>query len=204
MPSRSLENKKDKNSPLQPVSSALKDWSDEQLMQELSRGRLACGAVLFERYQKLLLNFFHRLCGRVDWSEDLLQLTFERIIRYRHTYRMDLPFRAWMYQIARSRMVEYYKRHGRELEGIFGADHRFGENALVTEELESREQKAILQKAVAALPVDYREVLILTRYQGMKYREAGQVLGISEGAVKIKAHRAIQQLKVLYFKFDQA
>lgn len=201
--SKSLGNKKNAASPLHPVSNALTDWSDEQLMHALSQGRLACGAVLFERYQKLLVNFFYRLCGRIDWSEDLGQITFERIIRYRHTYRTDLPFRAWLYQIARSQMADYYKRHGREMEGIYGEDHRFGEEAPITQQLESREQEATLQKALAALPFEYREILLLTRYQGMKYQEAGQALGISEGAVKVKVHRAIQQLKALYFKFDE-
>ena len=203
MPSYSLGKKKNKDRSLQPVSKALEEWSDEQLMQGLSEGRLACGAVLFERYQQSLVNYFFRLCKRVDWSEDLGQITFERIIRYRHTYRVDLPFRAWMYQIARSQLADYYKRHGRERSGIYGEEHRFGEEAAVNRQLESKEQEDTLQKALAALPTEYREVLILTRYQGMKYLEAGQALGISEGAVKVKVHRAIQQLKALYFKFDQ-
>lgn len=203
MASQPLGSKKSQQQSLRPVSNALTDWNDEQLMQGLSQGRLACGAVLFERYQKALVNYFHRLCGRVDWSEDLSQITFERIIRYRHTYRIDLPFRAWMYQIARSQLSDYYKRHGRELGGIYGEDYRFGQEAPVSQKLESSEQRDILQKALAALPVEYREVLMLTRYQGMKYQEAGQALGISEGAVKVKVHRAIQQLKTLYFKFDQ-
>lgn len=203
MPSYSFgkNNKADRS--LRPVTNALEDWSDEQLMQELSKGRLACGAALFERYQTKLVNYFFRLCGRRDWSEDLGQITFERIIRYRHTYRIDLPFRAWMYQIARSQLADYYKRHGREMTGIYGEDHRFGEEAPVSSRMENREQEDTLQKALNALPTEYREVLVLTRYQGMKYQEAGQLLGISEGAVKVKVHRAIQQLKVLYFKFEQ-
>lgn len=203
MPSYSFRKKKNKDRSLRPISKALETWSDEDLMQGLSEGRLACGAILFERHQRSLVNYFYRLCSRVDWSEDLGQITFERIIRYRHTYRVDLPFRAWMYQIARSQLADYYKRHGREMIGIYGEDHRFGEQAPVSSQLESKEQKDTLQKALAALPTEYREVLILTRYQGMKYQEAGRALGISEGAVKVKVYRAIQQLKVLYFKFDQ-
>lgn len=204
MPSYSLGKKRDENHQIRLVGPVPADWSDEQLMQALSEGRLACGGLLFERYHIALVNFFHRLCRRRDWSEDLAQITFERIIRYRHTYRADLPFRAWMYQIARTQLATYYKRHGREAEGIFGVEHRFGEEASVSRDIESREEKDSLKKALAALPEEYREILLLTRYQGMKYREAGQVLGISEGAVKVKVYRAIQQLKELYFKFDQA
>ena len=203
MPTNFLKSKEKSEGQLRPISNALTDWTDEQLMFELSQGRLSCGAVLFERYQKKLVNFFYRLCGRRDWSEDLGQITFERVIRFRHTYRANLPFRAWMYQIARSQMADYYKRHGRELEGIVGEDKRFGQEAPIATELEAREQAITLQKALDALPFEYREILLLTRYQGMKYQEAGQVLGISEGAVKVKVYRAIQQLKTLYFKFDQ-
>lgn len=198
------ENLKDQQSSkrLRPVAHALKEWSDDQLMRELGQGRLSCGAVLFERYHEKLINFFFRLCRRRDWSEDLVQITFERIIRYRHTYRIDLPFRAWMYQIARSQLASYAKRHGREREGLIGEDHRFGQEVAANSQLEADEQAANLQRAMAHLPAEYREVLILTRYQGMKYREAGQVLGISEGAVKVKVYRAIQQLKDLYFKIE--
>jgi RNA polymerase sigma-70 factor (ECF subfamily) len=203
MPGGILGDQQHKENPLRPVAHALTDWDDDQLMQELSKGRLACGAVLFERYHQKLINYFSRLCRRQDWSEDLVQITFERIIRYRHTYRSDLPFRAWMYQIARSQLASYFKRHGRELEGIFGEDHRFGQEAPASAQLEAAEQSANLQKALAHLPVEYREILLLTRYEGMKYREAGQVLGISEGAVKVKVYRAIQQLKDLYFKIEK-
>ncbi|MCB0632951.1 MAG: RNA polymerase sigma factor [Saprospiraceae bacterium] len=203
MPGGILGDQQHKGNQLRPVTHALTDWDDDQLMGELSRGRLACGAVLFERYHHKLINYFFRLCRRQDWSEDLVQITFERIIRYRHTFRDELPFRAWMYQIARSQLATYFKRHGRELGGIFGEDHRFGQEAPASARLEADEQAAHLQKALAHLPTEYREVLMLTRYQGLKYKEAGQVLGISEGAVKVKVYRAIQQLKELYFKIDK-
>lgn len=199
----SLSNKNKAADALKPISNALTDWSDEQLMLALSQGRLSCGAVLFERHQRTLVNFFHRLCGRLDWSEDLGQITFERIIRYRHTYRPEMPFRAWLYRIARGQMADYAKRHGREMAGIYGEEHRFGQEAPVINRMESSEQEATLQKAMQALPPDYREILLMTRYQGMKYQEVGQTLGLSEGAVKVKVYRAIQQLKALYFKFDQ-
>ena len=194
MPVHSVENQKDQD---------VDEWSDEQLMEELSRGRLACGAVLFERHQRKLVNFFYRLCGRKDWSEDLGQITFERIIRYRHTYRADLPFRAWLYQIARSRLADYYRRHGREMTGLVGVDHRVGREVSAAQQMEADEQQQVLQNALSELSPDYRELLVLTRYQGMKYKEVAEVLGTSEGAVKVKVYRAIQQLKELYFKFDQ-
>lgn len=203
MPTFFSPGKNEEETPLKPVSNALLDWTDEQLMQGLSEGRLSCGAVLFERYQGPLLNFLYRLCGRRDWSEDLGQITFERIIRYRQTYRADLPFRAWMYRIARSQLADYYQRHGRESAGVFGEDHRFGQEAAVSSKIESQEQRETLQRAMRALPDDYREVLLLTRYQGLKYQEVAQMLDISEGAVKVKVYRAIRQLKSNYFKFEQ-
>lgn len=200
---RTLTKKQPTDPALEPVTNALTDWTDEQLMDQLHSGRLSCGAVLFERYHRKLYNYFLRRCRRTDWSEDLLQITFERVIRYRQSYRRGQSFRAWLYQIARHRLTDYRQRHGRELDSLSDNTYRIPHDVSVNEQLESSEESAALQQALASLPEDYREVLLLTRYQGMRYREAGEVMGISEGAVKVKVHRALQKLRSIYLKSDR-
>lgn len=73
----------------------------------------------------------------------------------------------------------------------------------VSESIEKREQLEALEKALHLLTDDQREVLLLTRYQKLKYEEVGRLLGCSEGAVKVKVYRAIRQLRTIFFKLDK-
>jgi len=75
---------------------------DEDLMLQVRDGEVAMLGVLFDRYQTPLYNFYTKMTQDRALSEDLVQDVFLRILRYRHTYRPDTPFRAWIYQIARN------------------------------------------------------------------------------------------------------
>src|ERR1051326_3831130 len=74
--------------------------SDEDLMSQVRSGVGEMLGVLFERYHVPLFNFYLKLTGDRPVSEDLVQEVFFRILKYRHSYRADTAFRAWMYQIA--------------------------------------------------------------------------------------------------------
>lgn len=65
-------------------------------------------------------------------------------------------------------------------------------------DLERAEHEQLLQRAMDRLPEDKREILLLSKYQEKKYKEIGEILGCSEGAVKVKVFRALQELKVAY------
>ena len=66
--------------------------------------------------------------------------------------------------------------------------------------LEKEWDLRVLQEALASLPFDQREVLILRRLQGMKYKEIADVTGCSLSAVKVRAHRALKELRIVFFK----
>jgi len=76
--------------------------ADNVLMQKVRDGDLAKMAVLFERHHRALFRYFLHLTGNRAASEDLAQDVFFRMLKYRHTYREDSPFAAWMYQVARN------------------------------------------------------------------------------------------------------
>src|SRR6516164_9355553 len=84
--------------------------SDEELMSQVRNGVGEMLGVLFDRYQVPLFNFYLKLTGERSVSEDLVQEVFLRILKYRQTYRIDTPFRAWMYQIARNARVDHLRR----------------------------------------------------------------------------------------------
>jgi RNA polymerase sigma factor (sigma-70 family) len=84
-------------------------------MSAVKEGRLEMLAVLFERHHVRLFNFFLRLTRDRERSEDLVQELFVRVLKYRHTFRADGSFTAWMYQIARHVHLSHLRRLRPEL-----------------------------------------------------------------------------------------
>ena len=181
-----------------------KEPTDEKLMLALSKGHLDSAAALFERYHKRIFNFFLRLTGgRRDLSEDLCQNVFERIIRYRASYREGKAFRPWIYQIARN--LHYDQAGGTSLHRDDFAELSEVESReqSASRQLEKSEERAQLYRAISCLESHEREVLVLTRFQELKYREVAAILGLTEGAVKVRVHRAIKNLKDQFYKLEQ-
>jgi len=156
---------------------------------------------LFDRYQKPLYNFFLKLSGDADASEDLVQNLFIRIMKYKNTYRGDHKFRTWIYQMARNLFYDYYKKEVKVRDGFLKVE-TMGDQDLVREEdyseIEEREEK--LRNAMDQLSDDKKEVLIMSKFQGMKYEEIAKVTDTSVSNVKVKVHRAINNLREVYFQ----
>lgn len=176
--------------------------TDEKIMQMVSKGDLDKLSILFDRYQLRLYNFFYRLCYDQTLSEDLTQNVFERLIRYRKTFDGKHSFKSWVFQIARNvRTDNYSKNRLRLANGVDVTQLKVtGDN--VAEAIDQRESMQNLEQAMAQLPEDQREILYLTRFQKLKYQEVAAMLNCSEGAVKVRVHRAIKSLRSVYFKID--
>ena len=175
--------------------------TDEELMVQLADGKLDAAAVLFQRYKVNLFNFFLRQGIARDASEDLVQNLFERVIKYRQSYRKGMAFRAWLYQIARNVQADWQRKGGKMIqEDISQYENRPEVHDIG---LGREENLMLMEKAMQQLPPEQLEILLLTRYQKMKYAEVGELIGCSEGAVKLKVFRALQQLRSLYFKLEQ-
>lgn len=176
--------------------------SDEALMGDLRQGQLHCAGLLFERYHVKLFNFFLHLCGDRMLSEDLTQTVFERVIRYRRSYRSEMSFRSWLYQIARNARVDHARRNRLQVSDFSAAADTADEALPVQEHLEAHEDHRRLHRALAHLNDEQRELLVLTRFQELKYREVADLLNITEGAVKVRVHRAIHDLRTIYLKMQ--
>ena len=79
-------------------------------MFQVKDGDLARLGILFERHHKILYNFFLRLTGNREASEDLLQEVFLRMLKYRNTYKGSSEFTTWMFQIARNSRADYFRK----------------------------------------------------------------------------------------------
>ena len=173
--------------------------TDDELMQRVRDGDAAPLGVLFERYQVPLYNFFLRLTGRTAVSEDLVQEVFLRVLKYRHTYRGQSQFRTWLYQIARNARADHYRKRWRETELDDEKGRAVPSNEpSVHDVLEGSQQAELIRQALQRLPEDKREVLVLSRYQDLRYEDIGRLLGCTEGTVKVRVHRAMKELRAAY------
>ena len=173
-------------------------------MAEVSAGQVARLAVLFERHHRALFRYFVSMSGHREAAEDLVQDVFFRILRYRTSYNPAQSFTAWMYQIARNAGVDQVRKQGAvQVVDIDTFAERRAELVSASpgpEENASRGQDlALLRRAMAQLPEDKREILVLSRFQGMKHEDIAEVLGCEVGTVKVRVYRAIRALEQIYF-----
>lgn len=176
---------------------------DNALMARVSAGELSKLAVLFERHHRGLFRYFVSLNRDRDLSEDLVQDVFIRMLRYRASYDAGKAFTAWMYQIARRANLDRARDRRAEVVGIEEFTGRNLEPASVAPGPEENAAKGqdlgLLQRALDLLPPDKREILILSRFEEMKYEDIAAVLGCEAGAVKVRVYRAMRALEQIYF-----
>ena len=166
-------------------------------METVRSGDLGGLAVLFERHHRPLFNYFVHLNGNRELSEDLVQDVFMRMLKYRQTFKPDRPFAAWMYQIARNAQADSLQK--RKFEVGLG-DKEFASEHAMDENLTRKQEISILRRAMARLPLEKRELLVLSRFQNMKYEEIASILGCDVGAVKVRVYRAVRALGQIYFE----
>lgn len=177
--------------------------TDNELMFRVRDGELSELGVLFERYHDRLYNFFVRHTSRRDASEDLVQDVFFRMLKYRHTYRGDAPFTVWMYQLARNASADYFKRWKLEVPMEGEIEERSGTDPLPSEASEKEEEQELLRQALSRLSDEKREVLIMSRFQGLKYEEIGKICDCPVGTIKARVHFALKDLRDEYRKLTK-
>lgn len=160
--------------------------------------------LLFERYHRKLFGFLYHMLGEAEASEDLVQTVFYRMLKYRHTYTGEGEFRTWMYHLARNVLADHVKknRHSVRHADVAEWSEKIGGGARADETLQREQEVATLHRALGHLSDDYREVLVLSRFQELKYEEIARVLNTTEGAVKVRVHRAMNELKTIYLRIE--
>lgn len=175
------------------------ETTDAELMARVRDGDLERLSELFERHHRRLLAFFSRLTGERATAEDLVQEVFVRMLKYRHTFRSEAEFTPWMFSVARNAAVDHYRGRPRlEVQESPEAPEPAAPLVDPVDQLGRREQSELLQSALARLTREKRELLLLARFGEMKYEAIGELLGITVGAVKVRVHRALKDLREAY------
>ena len=169
-------------------------------MNRVKAGYLGSMATLFERYQSPLYNFFMRLTGDAAQSEDLTQSAFLRALKYRKTYRDRYSFRTWIYRLSRNLFYDDYKKTRRRNEYSLEEREDNAGSASYNTDAANERMKRELADALAQLPSQDRELIVMKKYQGLKYEEISKITGDSVSAIKTRTHRAMNKLREIYFE----
>jgi len=173
-------------------------------MLKVKSGEVDKLGLLYERYKKMLLGFFFKMNHDLEASEDLVQNVFVRILKYKHTFTGSGKFSTWMYHLARNMYFDQYKKNKKGAKNIDvdSVSYKLVDENNIDEQMYQNEQQLQLKRALNELRPEKRELLILSRYQELKYHEIAEVVGISEGAVRVKIHRTLKELKEIFFKLE--
>ena len=154
-------------------------------------------SILFDKYNVRIYNYFNKMIQNKMVSEDLTQDVFIKVIKYRTSYKKG-NFAAWLFTIARNIFSSYYQKTKKERTNEIDDDKLNINENLVSES--NQEEIEHLQKALLKLSNSDRELIVMHRFQEIKYEQIAQIIGSTENAVKVKVHRAIKKLKEIYFQ----
>lgn len=172
--------------------------TDEMLMQEVAQGDLDKMSLLFDRYHEWIYNFFYQMLEDHAVSEDLLQNTFFKAIKYRKSYKGG-KFTSWIFQIARNLGNDHFQKYSKQKTDDLDTIENLADFS-GSEEDTRAEEIVRLKKVLEKLPIKDRELLIMSRIQEMNYAQIAQFINSNDAAVKMRVHRALKKLRILYFK----
>lgn len=167
--------------------------SDEQLMRRyVERADEAAFAALFQRYAHRLRGFFLRSVGHPGVADDMTQATMLNVHRARRDFDLDRAFRPWLFTIALNVRREHFRRSVRRPEA---PSDRIDEVGPAVDPGVSSARDRLVRRAIAELREDQREVIVLHWYEGFTFPEIAEMLGVSAGAARLRAHRAYTALR---------
>ena len=180
-------------------------FSDNKLMLKVKAGDIDKLGLLFERHKKLLFGYFYKLTGSRDASEDLVQNVFVRILKFRKQFRGEGKFSTWMYSIARNELADHFKKQKRrpETATFYAWRDDIAEDSL-NSGIEKERRLKLVEESLVKLSSEKRELLIMSRYQGLKYKEIAEVYKASEGAIKVKIFRALNELRQIFHELEKS
>ena len=170
--------------------------TDEQLVERVQEGEWAAFAEIYRRYRSPLYSFCLRLSGRKETAEDALQETFAKLALRAAEIRSRGALRGWLYQVARNEILMTFRARRRTTELPEDADGEVCDAETPLTLLEAKDGIAHMERSLARLKVEYREVIIMREMEELSYAEIAAVTQSTEAAVKsrlFKARKALAQ-----------
>src|SRR5262245_26999144 len=180
--------------------------TDEDLLIALRGGHAESLGLLVARWEGPLFRFVSRMVDRPDDARDVCQETFLRILDKADAFRDGARFSTWMYQIALNLCRDHTRRKRRwgrlmiaEPAGVEVPREHAAPESVATNPAtayEHGERQGAVRRALAGLPREQREVLLLKEYEGLKFREIADVLGVAESTVKSRMYAGLDAMRM--------
>ncbi|MDE1178467.1 MAG: RNA polymerase sigma factor [Edaphobacter sp.] len=183
-----------------------RQMDDAAIMLELKAGNMAGFDYLVEKYRKPIIHFMYRMVHNQAVSEELAQEVFLRVYRSRETYRAEARFSTWLYRIATNLGVNHARDtrrersastiHLDEVDPETGTTPDVADTTIGAETSMLRDERLhAIKQHVLALPERQRMAVLMHKYEGLDYKQIGDVLKLSESATKSLLFRAYQTLR---------
>lgn len=188
------------------------EWTDEEILLEY---RITFQREAFEelvrRYERELYNYLRRYLGDADLAEDIFQTTFLQVHLKCNQFEEGRKFRPWLYRIATNQAIDSRRKSGRiqeiTLHGNTDEDGAASDVIVLKSNepdpavlIDENEQVEKVLEAVQNLPEILKQVLNLVYFQGMRYQEAAEALGVPFGTIKSRLSNAVKKLNSLLRK----
>ncbi|MEQ9265622.1 MAG: sigma-70 family RNA polymerase sigma factor [Balneolaceae bacterium] len=182
------------------------NYSDEDLMEFFQEGKELAFNELVRRYTDRLHNFLYRYTHNHQDCEDLVQETFLRVHKSKHSYERIAKFSTWMYTIALNLAKSLFKKKQRMQKVSIHKDEGNPDdfemliedkNILADEELHQKLSIIQLEKALTELPKEFRDVIVYRDLQQLSYDEISEITGVAMGTVKSRINRGRAQIQQL-------
>lgn len=171
--------------------------TDESLMTKLKNGQLDASGLLYQRYKKRVWSYFYHGTNDQARSDDLLQFTFEKVIKNRQQYSGRGSFSGWLFTIARNVLRDEWKKKDRsrtdtmdELPFSLEAENPSGETELMLDD-----RRVFLRQALSSLSPEKRSLLAMVKLREKRYQEVADAHGMNVSTLKVQIFRIMQELK---------
>ena len=165
-----------------------------RVVAEAQRGDPVALTALYEHFKQDVFRFIYYRTNDTEVAADLTGDVFEKMIKALPTYRPERPFGAWLFQIARNQVIDYWRKQ--KVRQTVPLDETMPSTGDPPDEAVGK--KLTLERLIRALPHltdDQQEVVILRYGVGMRIRAVAAAMGKSEGSVRMLQHRALQALR---------
>ena len=176
--------------------------TDEDLVVAFQSGDIPAFDQLVRRWDRKIQGVIYRIVGNHDEARDLSQEAFLKAYRALGTFKQEARFSSWLYQIAINATRDRLRRRRRRTDLSLDDVEERGETALrdagpsALDLIESNDLSRLVAAAMAALPEEQREVVILKEYQGLTFPEIAETLDVPLSTVKTRLYRGLGQLRV--------
>ena len=175
---------------------------EEKLINSAKQGKTEGFDRLYNHYLPPIYRFIYMKVSHREEAEDLAHEVFLSAWQNIHNYKhRGFPFSSWLYQIARNRVIDYYrvKKTNIPLEKINPVSEFLKFNSLIEETLDQELNIEEVKAAMRKLNNDQQDVLLMRFMENLTHEEIAKAIGKSEGAVRLIQHRGIKALKKIFF-----